>query len=231
MRRLLAQRMAFVWLSCLPVALAARGVAEEAKFQPAAAVSVSAIPDQNLSARNGALVLDVGVSATGEVADIEVRRDLSPLTEEAIRSVKTWKFEPAKLEGRCIASRITVAVNFNPPPHSSADVPLPPLMPQGDETRVKSSFQPAEVTFAKMPASAFDAAGPGTVVVAVTVNEKGEVQSTKVLRDAPPFTVHAIQAAAHWRFVPATLKGKPFQSTVILAFVFRLFNMPPASPY
>jgi len=231
MRRLLAQGMAFAWLSCPSVALAARCVAEEVEFQPAVAVSVSAIPDQNQSAQRGTLVLDVGVSATGEVADIEVRRDLPPLTKEVVSSVKTWKFEPAKLEGRCVASRITVAVNFNPPSLSSVDVPLPPLMPQGDGTRVKSSLQPAEVTFAKMPASAFDAAGPGTVVVAVTVNEEGKVQGTKVLRDAPPFTVHAIQAAAHWRFVPATLKGKPIQSTVIIAFVFRLFNIPPAFPY
>ena len=231
MRRLLAQGMAFAWLSALPVALAARDVAEQAKFQPAAAVSVSAIPEQPLSAQNGALVLDVRVSATGEVADIEVRRDLSPLTEGAIRSVKTWKFEPAKVEGRCVPSRITVAVNFNPPSASSADVPLHPLMPQEDETRVKSSFQPAEVTFAKMPAFVYGAFGPGTVVVAVTVNEEGKVQSTKVLRDAPPFTGHAIQAAADWRFVPATLKGNPLQSTVILAFVFRMFNMPPALPY
>jgi len=231
MRRLLAQAMAFALLSGLPVARAARDVAAQAKFQPAAAVSVSAIPDQPLSAQNGTLVLDVRVSATGEVADIQVRRDLAPLTEEAIRSVKTWKFEPAKLEGRYVPSRITVAVNFNPPSASSADVPLPPLMPQEDETRVKSSFQPAEVTFAKMPAFVYGAFGPGTVVVAVTVNEKGKVKRVKVLRDAPPFTAHAIQAAANWRFVPATLKGKPLQSTVILAFVFRIFNMPPALPY
>jgi TonB family protein len=223
--------MAFVWLSGLPVALAARDVAEQAEFQPAAAVSVSAIPEQNLSAQHGALVLDVRVSATGEVADIEVRRDLPPLTKEAIRSVKTWKFEPAKLEGRCVASRITVAVNFNPPSASSADVPLHPLMPQEDESRVNSSFQPAEVTFAKMPAFVYGALNPGTVVVAVTVNEKGKVQSTKVLRDAPPFTAHAVEAAASWRFVPATLEGKPLQSTVIITFVFRIFNMPPALPY
>ena len=231
MRRHLAQGMAFAWLSCLPVALAATDVAEQAKFQPPAAVSVSAIPEQPLSAQNGALVLDVRVSATGEVADIAVRRDLPPLTEEAIRAVKTWKFEPAKLEGRGVASRITVAVNFNPPSASSADVPLHPLMPQEDESRVNSSFQPAEVTFAKMPAFVYGALGPGTVVVAVTVSEKGKVQSTRVLRDAPPFTLHAVQAAAHWRFVSATLNGKPLQSTVVFAFVFRVFNWPPALPY
>jgi TonB family protein len=231
LQRLLAQGMAFVWLSVLPVGLAASDVAEEAKFQPPAAVSVSAIPEQPVSAQHGALVLDVRVSATGEVEDIEVRRDLPPLTKEVIRAVKTWKFAPAKLEGRCVPSRITVAVNFNPPSASSADVPLHPLLPQEDETRVKSSFQPAEVTFAKMPAFVYGAFGPGTVVVAVTVDEKGKVQSTKVLRDAPPFTGHAVEAAADWKFVPATLKGKPLQSTVIIAFVFRIFNWPPAVPY
>ena len=231
MRRYLAQGMAFAWLSCLPVALAARAVAEQAEFQPPAAVSVSAIPEQPLSAQNGALVLDVRVSATGEVADIEIRRDLPPLTEGAVGAVKTWKFEPAKLDGNCVASRITVAVNFNPTSTSSADVPLHPLVPREDESRVSSSFQPAEVTFAKMPAFVYGAFSPGTVVVAVTVNENGKVESTKVLRDAAPFTGHALEAAADWRFLPATFKGKPLESTVVIAFVFRVFNWPPALPY
>jgi hypothetical protein len=45
--------MAFAWLSGLPVALAARDVAVQAEFQPPAAVSVSAIPEQPLSAQKG----------------------------------------------------------------------------------------------------------------------------------------------------------------------------------
>lgn len=227
MRSLLAAGVVFAWLSSLLLVPAARDVGEETKFQPAEGLSVSDIPGQPLSAQNGALVLDVWVAETGEVADIEVRRDLAPLTKEAIRSVKTWKFQPAKFEGRFVASRITVAVNFNPLSNFAADVPLSPLIPHADETRVKSRFQPADVAFAAMPGYPVDAFNPGTVVLAVTVSEKGKTDGTKVLRDTAPFTAKALRAAADWRFVPATLDGKPIQSTAILAFVFRL----PYPPY
>lgn len=230
MRSLLAAGVVFAWLSSLLLVSAARDVGEETKFQPAEGLSVSDIPSQPLSAQNGALVLDVQVSETGEVEDIEVRRDLAPLTKEAIRSVKTWKFQPAKVEGRFVASRITVAVNFNPLSDYSEDVPLSPLILHADETRVKSRFQPADVAFAAMPGYPGDAFNSGTVVLAVTVSEKGKTDGTKVLRDAPPFTAKALQAAADWKFVPATLNGKPIQSTAILAFVFRLpyHPIPPA---
>jgi len=229
MRSLLAAGVVFAWLSGLVLLSAARDVGEETKFQPPEVLSVSDIPGQPLSAQNGALVLDVRVSETGEVADIEVRRDLAPLTKEVLRSVKTWKFQPAKVDGGFVASRITVAVNFNPLSNFSEDVPLSPLLPHADATRVKSRFQPAEVTFAAMPSCPLEAFNPGTVVLAVTVSKKGKVDGTKVLRDAPPFTSKALQAAADWKFVPATLNGKPIQSTAILAFVFRIpYPVPPA---
>jgi len=220
MRRLFAAGMAFAWLSGLALTLGARDVAQEAQFQPVKALSVTDVPSQPLSFANGAVVLDVLVAETGEVKNIEVRRDLPPLTEVAVASVRAWKFKPAKIKGKYVLSRITVAVNFNPPSLLAANVPLSPLIPQDDEARIKSSFQPPEVTFAAMPGYPFDAAGPGTVVVAVTVDEAGKVQSTKVLRDAPPFTAKALRAAVDWRFNPATLNGRPLKCTAILVFVF-----------
>jgi outer membrane biosynthesis protein TonB len=72
-------------------------------------------------------------------------------------------------------------------------------------------------TFPKYPV---DAIWPGTVVIEATIDEAGKVQSTKVLRDLPPFTAKAIRGVADWRFMPATLNGRPLKSKAILAFVF-----------
>ncbi len=222
--------MALVWLGCMPTMVGARDGAAKAQFQPPEVSSASSIPDQPLSAANGTLVLDVLVSEKGEVSDIEVRRDLPPLTNLTIGSVKTWRFVPGKVRGRFVAERVTVAVNFNPPSVLGGNVPLPPLEPQEDQARLHSSYQPPDVTFAVMPSYPFNAAGPGTVVLVVNVDETGKVQSTKVVRDAPPFTAKALLAAVDWKFLPATLNGKPIRSTSILAFVFRLPNIPPVLP-
>jgi TonB family protein len=221
MERLFAAALAFAWLSAQPLAPCARKVTEESHFQPPEAVSVSDVTIPFRSVAQGTVVLDVRISEEGEVRDVQVRRDIASVTEEAVRSVRTWKFEPAKLKGRAVTSRMTVAVTFNPAPPFAANIPLPPLIHQDDEARVQSSFQPAEVTRATFPTCPDYALNFGTVILEASINEAGKAQSTKALRDAPPFTAKAIQAIEDWRFIPATLNGKPVESKVVLVFCFR----------
>lgn len=227
MRRLLATTVASVLLSAQPPALCARDVIEKPHFQPAEAVSVNEVTKPFRSIASGTVVLDVMISEKGEVRNVQVRRDIVSLTEEAVHSVRTWKFEPAKFDDKAVASRITVAVTFNPASALAANVPLPPLIHQDDEARIYSSFQPPEVTCATFPTYPVDAIWPGTVVIEATINEAGKVQSTKVLRDLPPFTAKAIRAVEDWRFMPASLNGRPLKSKAILAFVFPAL---PSSP-
>jgi TonB family protein len=222
MRRQLAATVAFVLLNAQPLSLRAQDVEEEAHFQPAEAISVSDIANQWLSMANGTVVLDLLITERGEVKSVQVRRDIAPLTKAAVRSVKEWTFAPAKFDGKAVTSRMTVAVTFNPASVLAANVPLPPLIHQDDEARAESSFHPPEVTLATFPTYPADASWPGTVVIEATINEAGKVQGTKVLRDVPPFTAKAIQAVGDWRFMPATLDGRPLRAKTILAFAFRL---------
>ena len=113
---LFAAAIAFAWLSTQPLAPCAGRVAEESHFQPAEAVSVSDVRIPVRSIASGTVVLDVTVSKEGEVSNVQVRRDIPSETEEAARSVRTWKFEPAKLNGKPVTSRMVVAVTFNPTP-------------------------------------------------------------------------------------------------------------------
>jgi outer membrane biosynthesis protein TonB len=165
------------------------------------------------------------ISEEGEVRNVQVRRDLASVTEEAVRSVKTWKFVPAKFNGKAVTSRMTVAVTFNPSPYSSPPlaegVPLPPLIHQDDEARIQSRFQPPQVTRATFPTCPLDALNPGTVILQASINEAGKAQSAKALRDAPPFTTAAIKAIEDWRFMPATLDGRPVESKIVFVFCFR----------
>jgi TonB family protein len=220
MGRLFAAAIALAWLSAQPLAPCARKVTEESHFQPAEAVSVSDVTIPFRSIANGTVVLDVMISEEGEVRNVQVRRDIASVTEEAVRSVRTWKFEPAKFNGKAVTSRMTVAVTFNPAPPLAANIPLPPLIHQDDEARRQSSFQPPEVTRATFPTYPVNALNPGTVILEASINEAGKAESPKVLRDAPPFTTTAIQAIEDWRFIPATLNGRPVESKVVLVFCF-----------
>jgi TonB family protein len=229
MGRLFAVAIACAWLSAPPLALCAPQATEESHFQPAKAVSVSDVTIPFRSVASGTVVLDVTISEQGEVRNVQVRRDITSITEEAVRSVRTWKFQPAKLEGNAVTSRMTVAVTFNPAPPLCANIPLPPLIHRDDEVGLPSSFHPPVVTYATFPACAINAANPGTVILEASLNEAGKVQRTKTLRDAPPFTAAALRAMEDWRFTAATLNGRRVESKVVLVFCFR----PPVSywPY
>jgi TonB family protein len=221
MVRLIAAAIAFAWLSAQQLSPYAGKVADESNFQPPEAVFVSDVTIPPSSIATGTVVLDVMISEEGEVRNVQMRRDIASETEEAVRSVRTWKFEPAKFNGKAVASRMTVAVTFNPAPPLAANIPLPPLIHKDDEARLRSSFQPPEVTYATFPRCPDNALTPGTVILEASINEAGKVQHTKVLRDAPPFTTTAIRAIGDWRFIPATLNGRPVESKVVLVFCFR----------
>ena len=74
-------------------------------------------PDYSEEARRakhqGICVLLLVVGADGKTRDIQVARSLGlGLDEKAIEAVKRWKFEPALKDGKTVAVRINVKVNF-----------------------------------------------------------------------------------------------------------------------
>ena len=187
-------------------------------YHPAEAESVGDVVRPLRSVAIGTVVLDVAISADGEVKNIQVRRAIASVTEVAVQAVKSWKFHAAQSKGKPVASRITVAVTFNPQSVTFPPVALTPLIHQDDEARIQSAFQPPEVTWATFPSTLTSAVG--AVVLEVTVDEKGESQETKILRELAPHTEGAVRAVGDWEFMPATLNGKPVKAKVILAFVF-----------
>lgn len=196
-------------------------------FRAALPEQVSDIERPLANIAYGTVVLDVRISANGEVQDIEVRRHIGGLSEAVIAAVRAWRFQPAQSNGHRVGSRVTVAVSFSIGPQG--DPPLPPLIRQNDESRIQSAFQSAEVTRAKVPGFPIRALGPGTVTLGVSVDPTGKPQRTTVLREDPPFLPVCLEAAQGWRFIPAMLNGVPVRSEVILAFVFTQPVNPPWS--
>ncbi|MDR3674399.1 MAG: energy transducer TonB [Acidobacteriota bacterium] len=188
-------------------------------FQPAEARLVTGILYSNTCVGAGTVVMDALITETGEVKQVEVRRDVGCFTQFAVQNVKTWKFAPATFAGKAVASRVPVAVTFDPLFPSGDPIVLSPLIPQS-AAAIQAQFQPAEVTRVLLPhAHPGYSFAEGTVVLEVTLSEKGEAEEIKVLRDIPPFTEGARAAVGDWRFLPATFNGRPVQSTIVLAFV------------
>ncbi|MGO8789643.1 MAG: TonB family protein [Terriglobia bacterium] len=214
------------WLLALMVLGSARALMTQAQtvklkppLQPAEALSVTDITVPDLPVTNGTVVVDALITEAGKVERVEVRRDIANFTELAVHAVEEWKFSPATLAGKPVASRVPVAVTFRPPVSYADPVPLPTLIPQS-ETAIQAEFQPAEVIHAAFPNYPANTVVVGTVVLEVTLSATGKVGEIKVLRDLPPLTEEAKAAAGDWRFMPATFNGEPVRSKIILAFVF-----------
>ena len=55
----------------------------------------------------------IGVNTHGHVGPVQVVRSSAPVFEKsAVDTVKTWRFKPAKKDGKSVPVQITVEMNF-----------------------------------------------------------------------------------------------------------------------
>ena len=63
----------------------------------------------------GTVGLDVVVKADGTVGDVKVTQSLDAvygLDEQAIKAMKRWEFKPGQKDGKPVAVRVAVVMNF-----------------------------------------------------------------------------------------------------------------------
>ena len=195
------------------------------RFYPADTLSVTDIRLPFFCFVDGIVVLEAAITETGELEEVEVRRDFPCLTPLALQAVEEWKFSPATFAGEVIASRMPVVVTFVPPGAVVTPATLPELKAQTDAA-IQAEFQPAEVIHAAFPGYPYNTVAFGAVVLEVTLSEKGEAEGVRVLRAITPLTVEAEAVLGKWRFMPATFNGRPVRSRIVLAFVFSPIYVP-----
>ena len=84
------------------------------------------------------------------------------------------------------------------------------------EAKKPAHFVPASVSKAgdiPYPANSLDA---GVVTLSVYVEKTGQVLGVTILRDIPSVSGPAAAAVRSWTYTPATLDGKPVQSTLTI---------------
>jgi len=62
--------------------------------------------------RGGVVVISAVVDETGKVTDMKVVSGNPVLQQSAMQALRTWKYVPARLNGRPTASHIQVKINF-----------------------------------------------------------------------------------------------------------------------
>ena len=81
---------------------------------PARVVDVAPVyPPEAREARvQGVVILEVTLSRTGEVSDVEVVRSTPLLDEAAVAAVRQWRYEPTLVDGEPVSVLMTVTMNF-----------------------------------------------------------------------------------------------------------------------
>ena len=69
-------------------------------------------PEAREARLQGVVIMEVTLSPTGEVSDVEVLRSVPQLDEAAVAAVRQWRYEPTLVDGEPVPILLTVTVNF-----------------------------------------------------------------------------------------------------------------------
>jgi TonB family protein len=186
-------------------------------FAPPTPISVvtSSYPSQSLF--GGEVVLDVLIDNRGRIVETKVVRGASPFLENALSTVRTWSFFPARQDGQAVAARIGITFQFSQshePPRTAPRQTVEESSPSAAETASLPIVAVAPV----YPAAG---TGDGSAILYAIVGTQGQLTSVRVLRDAEPFTAAALTAVRQWHFMPGSRAGGDSDSAAIVVAAFR----------
>jgi TonB-like protein len=97
---------------------------------------------------------------------------------------------------------------------------VPPTRPQ-NQNAARNPYRPAAVLSAADVQFPFQTTADATVVFSVSIGPGGAPGKIGVLQDVPPFTAAAEESLKNWKFSGASFEGRPEDSELLVAFVFR----------
>jgi TonB family protein len=170
------------------------------------------------SSSPGIVTLQVNLDGSANIQNVQVVRDVPPLTSAAQAAVQGWSFTAATHSGNGAPSSIRVTAVFNPFNPAGVALPSPGLGPSGNGG--SAPYIPAQVTSATYATYPPNSVAFGTVVLDVKIGGGGSVKSVNVVHGVASLTGTAITAVKTWGFSPATRNGKAVESHTVVAFVF-----------
>lgn len=215
--------LAVCLLLCLGMAATRPGISGDSHFVPPDITAASEIPYPIENVASGLVSVSVNLSATGQVQDVQVVRDIPGLTEVVTSIVRTWTFVPGKLDGKAVPSTISVQVVFNPGRLQSQPLQVQPAAP-ATAPNPPGYITPeiAAASFAVYPANSV---GIGAVVLDLVIDKYSEVKKPVAIRPVASLTSAALAAVKTWTVNPATFNEKKLDAKLVVAFVFRQPNL------
>jgi len=218
---------ASVLLMMLAVAWAITCEAKEpAHFVPANVSKAGNIPYPASSLDAGVVTLSADLDTTGQVTGVGILRDISSVSGPAAAAVRSWTYMPATLDGKPVASALTINIVYDPAFLGADNIPMPPPTQAQPISAKDPAFFPAQLNTATLALYPAKSKAEGAVVLNVTLDTQGNTAKVVTLRSVPPLTTSATGALKKWNFSAATYEGKPIQSHMVVVFVFRSPSAP-----
>jgi hypothetical protein len=176
-------------------------------------------PSAPFNAVIGNTVLAVAqVNEAGTVTHVGVMQGVTPFTEETVKAISLWHFDPAHLDGHAVPSEVSVLMMFRPHAFSNAGLGGPtfgftaPEIPSGDH--------PSLPHFVFDPGWPVTTLNEGVVVFELAITDSGRIDYVRTVRDVPATADYAIGAVRRWDFTPAVVNGRPVPSRTVVAISF-----------
>lgn len=180
---------------------------------------------QHLAVSSGEARVVISVSSEGKLTDwLVVGYTLEPFADSAVRALKQWKFQPARLDGEAVNAtseltfifrvRGTMVVSQN----ISENLEARTLQLLGTSLRYKPRTlkeldripTPIVVVKPQYPKELARQGVRGKVTVDFYIDEKGDVRMPSASHDDDSrLSALAIAALQQWKFEPPTWRGRP----------------------
>ena len=201
------------------LALAMSGTAAKAqnggKFVPPKLVNASEISYPANANSPGFVTLQANLDGNANIQNIQVVRDVPPLTAAAQTAEQGWSFT-AGTSGVPSSIQVTAVFNpFNPAGVGLASPGLGPVAGGGS-----APYIPVQVMSASYATYPPNTTAFGTVVLDVRIGSGGDVKRVNVVHGVAALTGSAITAVKTWGFSPAKRNGKAVDSHTVVAVVF-----------
>jgi TonB family protein len=180
-------------------------------------LSVVGVPYPPQALFGGEVLLDALIDADGNLSDVRVVNGDAPFLDVALDAVRTWTFNPARVDGRAADARIGIVFQF---PQSF----LPNVVSKQRSYKepLSDAGERGALPIATLePDYPVNSIGEGSVVLYGLVDADGQLTSMSVVQDVGSLTSPTEAAVQQWKFVPGKQAGAKTQSAVIIVETFR----------
>lgn len=162
----------------------------------------------------------VDVDAEGrvtEVAFLESEKMIAAVREPLARAIRSWEFEPAKLEDRTVSSTTTVTVGVLAERLGDEDAFVLRISSASAGPGTSMNTPP------RYPPEAVRAMIDARIVLRVSYDESGKTTDVETLdlalsrerkRTAARFEEATHEAVSQWHFIPEVVDGRPIAGSV-----------------